>query len=89
MANDILETGLKGIKLSRMWKQLCSSFHGGIATMEMERYFLVHYAESLISVFQDFFVSIDKILILAGRLGTGHWALGYHSMGFRHFPDIS
>ena len=29
-----------------------------------------HYQKSLISVFQEFFASINKIFILAGRLGT-------------------
>ena len=30
----------------------------------------------LISVFQEFFASIDKIFILAGRLGTELWFCG-------------
>ena len=30
-----------------------------------------HNGKSLISVFQEFFASIDKIFILAGGLGTG------------------
>ena len=30
---------------------------------------IVHYEKSLNSIFQDFFASIDKILILGGRLG--------------------
>ena len=38
----------------------------------------------LISIFQEFSVSIDKAFILAGDC-----ALGYHSMGFRQFPDVS
>ena len=32
------------------------------------------------------------LLVLAGLSfwqGGGGWARGYHSMGFRHFPDIS
>ena len=45
---------------------------------------IVHYEESLISAFQEFFASIKKTLILAGG-----WALGYHSLGIIHFPDIS
>ena len=44
---------------------------------------MAHYKKSLISLFQEFFASIDKIFILED------WALGYYSMGFRHFPDIS
>ena len=40
--------------------------------------------EKLISVFQQFFGSIYKIFVLAGRL-----ILGYHSMKFRRFSDIS
>ena len=31
---------------------------------------IVHYVKSLISVFEEFFASINKILILAGRLAT-------------------
>ena len=43
----------------------------------------MHYGKSLISVFQEFFASINKIFILAED-----WSLGYHSMQFRHFPNI-
>ena len=32
---------------------------------------IVHYEESLISAFQEFFASIKKTFILAGGLGTG------------------
>ena len=32
---------------------------------------MVHYGKSLISVFQEFFASIDKMFILDGGLGTG------------------
>ena len=39
---------------------------------------------SLISVFQGPFAIIGKVFITAGG-----WALGYHSMGFRDFPDFS
>ena len=46
---------------------------------------LVHYGKGLISVFQERFASINKIFILMG----GGWALGYDSMRFKHFPDIS
>ena len=59
--------------------------------------FGVHGGEGLISGFRGFSASISKIcafipfhlkmgvlLILAGGL-----ALGYHSIGFRHFPHIS
>ena len=35
-------------------------------------------------VFQEFFASINKIFILAGRL-----VAGLYSMELRHFPDIS
>ena len=52
--------------------------------------------KSLISVFQDFFASINKAFGLVGvgdggrgGEGGGESALGYHSMGFRHFPDVS
>ena len=39
----------------------------------------------LIAVFGDFVAIIGEIFILAG----GGWALGYHSMGFEYFPNIS
>ena len=39
---------------------------------------IAHYERFLISVFEEFFASIDKILILAERLGTR----------FRHFPHM-
>ena len=48
--------------------------------------------KSLISVFQDFFASINKAFGLVGMgygRGGGGSALGYHSMGFIHFPDVS
>ena len=45
---------------------------------------IVHCGRGLISVLQEFFAIINKISILAGG-----WALGYHSMKFRLFPDIS
>ena len=32
---------------------------------------IVHYRKSLISVFEEFFVKIDKVFILAASLGTG------------------
>ena len=34
--------------------------------------------------FQEFFADVNKIFIL-----VEHWALGYHSMEFRGFSDIS
>ena len=43
-----------------------------------------HCGGSLIAVLGKFLASIDKIFIFAG----GRWALGYHSMGFRHFPMV-
>ena len=46
--------------------------------------FLSNGGKSLISVFEEFFRSIDKMFSLAGG-----WAMGFHSMGFRHFPGIS
>ena len=42
------------------------------------------HVKGLISVFEEFFAGIKAILVLAGD-----WILGYHSMEFRHFPDIS
>ena len=44
---------------------------------------IAHHGKSLISVFQEFFVGINKILLLAGIL-----ELVYHSMNFRHFYDV-
>ena len=43
-----------------------------------------HHGKSLIAIFRDFFASTSKISVLAGG-----WALGYHSMEFRYFPNIS
>ena len=46
------------------------------------------FGESLTSVLREFFASINKAFVLAGGVGGGvggGWALGYHSMGFRHF----
>ena len=40
--------------------------------------------ESLISIFQAFLLVLPKILF-----SREDCALGYHSMTFRHFPDIS
>ena len=45
---------------------------------------IAHCGKGLISIFQGFFASINKISIL-----TGDWTLGYHSMEFILFPDIS
>ena len=33
------------------------------------------YGKGLISIFKEFFASINKIFILAGGLGTGDWAI--------------
>ena len=41
-------------------------------------------AKSLISVFQELSTSIKKL-----SLWQGDWALDYHSIKFRHSPDIS
>ena len=55
---------------------LCRSayFYLGTTTIhkifETNSRFHVKLRGSLISVFQEFFASIDKIVILAGRLGT-------------------
>ena len=45
---------------------------------------MAHSGKSLISVFQEFIASINKL-----SFWRGGWALGYHSMRFRHFLDIS
>ena len=48
---------------------------------------------ALIYVSRVIFASMGKFLILVVVVvvvvGVGGWALGYHSMGFGHFPDIS
>ena len=44
---------------------------------------IAHNTKSLISIFQEFSSSINKAFIWAG------WTLGYHSMKFRQFADIS
>ena len=43
-----------------------------------------HCGRGFISVFQEFSASIGKAFILAGG-----WAVGFHFMEFRHFPDFS
>ena len=42
----------------------------------------------LVTIFWDFLASASGVFALAGG-GGGGWALGYHSMGFRHFHNIS
>ena len=37
----------------------------------------------LVAMFQGSFASAGEVFILPGG-----WALGYHSMGFGHFPNI-
>ena len=44
---------------------------------------IAQYEKTLISIFQQFCVSIKKNLSLGGRLSTG-----YNSMGFRDFPGL-
>ena len=38
--------------------------------------------------FKSFLLVSTKLSFWQGDWALG-WALGYHSMGFRHFPDIS
>ena len=40
--------------------------------------------KSLISIFREHFANINKL-----SFWLVDWALGYHSMEFRHFPYIS
>ena len=47
----------------------------------------MHSGKGLASVFQESSASIGEAFILVG--GGEGWALGCHSMGLRHFPDIS
>ena len=45
---------------------------------------IVQYRKTLISIFQQFSASIKEFL------GSGeHWALGYNSMEFWDFPNLS
>ena len=45
--------------------------------------------EGLISIFQGFSPSINGAFCFGGGGERGLWGLGYHSMGFRQFPDKS
>ena len=45
---------------------------------------IVHRGWGLIAIFRNSFASTSETFILPGV-----WALGYHSMGFRNFPNIS
>ena len=54
-------------------------------------YFLCGVAyggRGLISVFRGFSPSIGGAFCFGGG-ERGSWGLGYHSLGFRQFPDIS
>ena len=44
--------------------------------------------EDLIAIFWGFFANVGGVFVLAEG-GGGGWALSYHSMEFRHFPNIS
>ena len=44
---------------------------------------IAHYRNSLFSVFQEVSATINKF-----SFWREDWLLGYHSMKFRHFPDI-
>ena len=41
----------------------------------------------LVAVFRGAFASAGGVFVLPE--GGGGWALGYHSVGFGHFPNIS
>ena len=44
------------------------------------------------ALWEKFNVCFSRVFLLALRkpsIWQGDWALAYHSMGFRHFPDIS
>ena len=55
--------------------------------IEINSSFHVSYMKSLVSIFQDFFASIN------GNLGfgmeAGHYSTGSHSTELRHFPYFS
>ena len=46
---------------------------------------IAHRRKSLISIFKGFFASIGKMFFFGG----GDWVLGYNSMEWGDFPDIS
>ena len=48
---------------------------------------MAHSGKVLVSVFREFSDGVVKAG--GGGLCRGGWALGNHSMGFGHFPDIS
>ena len=54
---------------------------------------MVHCGRGTIAILGFFFLVVLAVLFLrrGGGVGKGarHWALGYHSIGFRHFPNIS
>ena len=43
-----------------------------------------HCGKVLIAIFGNFFPVLKKF-----SFARGHWALGYHSLGSRHFSNIS
>ena len=49
----------------------------------------VHYGKGLSSAFEKIFASANKIFILAGGLGTGHWAIILWNLDtFLIFPNF-
>ena len=50
------------------------------------------YTKNYKSVIDLFFLRMGLnigLALMGLSFWRGNWALGYHSMGFRHFPDIS
>ena len=70
--------GVRGVGFGGVWGELQSraGFRGQ------------WLAGCLISVFRGFSPSIGGAFCFGGW-EQGGWGLGYHSLGFRQFPDIS
>ena len=86
--------GVRGVEFEGVWGGLQSGagFRGsGSRGVWGWLYFLCGVAyggRGLISVFRGFSPSIGGAFCFGGG-ERGGWGLGYHSLGFRQFPDIS
>ena len=86
---------VKEINFERVWGKLKSKkgFHRQSFETKHTKHLrltlvfceIAHYRNSWISFFQEFFL----LLLTKLLFWQGSWTLGYHSIEFRHFPDIS